>query len=81
MSIARKNHNHKQQTIPGKSEEEAKSDNKNTTFRTPQTAQLSLSLSLPQCDDCKTRKDTKCCTTKQGPNTKNTNNVSNNNNE
>ena len=65
--MVRQYHNHTLQTNPLHREEETHSTNSpitlNTLFKQP-------SLSLPQRDDCKTRNDTKYCTTKQGPNAK-----------
>ena len=62
-----KYHNHTLQTNPLHREEETHSTNSpitlNAFFKQP-------SLSPPQRADCKTRNDTKCCTTKQGPNAK-----------
>ena len=63
--MARKYHNHTLQTNLLHREEETHSTNSPMTlkaiFKQPS---LSLSLSLPQRDDCKTRNDTKFCTTK-----------------
>ena len=65
--MARKYHNHTLQTNPLHREEETHSTNSPMTLN----AFLSnLYLSLPHRIDCKTRNDTKYCTTKQGPNTK-----------
>ena len=64
--MARKYHNYTLPTDALHCEEETQSTNSHMTFK----AILSNHLSLPQCDDCKTRNDTKYCTTKQGPNTK-----------
>ena len=59
-------HNQTLQTNPLHHEEENHSTNSPLTLK----AILSNHISLPQRDDCKTRNDTKYCTTKQGPNTK-----------
>ena len=64
--MARKYHNQQLQTNPLHREEETYSTNSPMTLK----AILSKHLSLHHQADCKTRNDTKYCTTKQGPNAK-----------
>ena len=61
--MARKYHNHTLQTDQLHREEETHSINSPMTVKAI-FKQPSLSLSLPQRDDCKTKNDTKYCTTK-----------------
>ena len=68
MSMAGKCHNHIQQTNPWHRVEESKNDHSQMTLGTQQ--RKATSSLFPQRDDCKTRKNTKYCKTKQGHNTK-----------
>ena len=62
--MIRKYHNHKPQTKPRHREEEPHNNHETPGRQTKQSIQLSLPLSLPHQDNCKTRMDTKQRTTK-----------------
>ena len=57
--------NHTLLTNPRHREEETENTNNNTT---PKKIKLKHPILIPQREDCKTRRDTKYCKTKQGPN-------------
>ena len=68
VSMIRKYHNHTLQTNPQHREEEPRNTNSQQISGILRQLKQSNQLSLPHQDDCITRKDTKYCITKQGPN-------------
>ena len=69
--MVRKYHNHTRQTNIRQREEDPFNTecHRTSVGQLKQIKQLSLSLSLPHQDDCKTNKDAKLCITKAGLNT------------